>query len=85
MENTVILTYIINLINKILAMVFSTIKQVIVFIPNKLTAINNAVDKVINIPETADKTFTYVSKVTGATTGAAGAAKGSVDFIEAVL
>ena len=85
MENTVILTYIINLINKILAMVFSTIKQVIVFIPNKLTAINNAVDKVINIPETADKTFTYVSKVTGATTGAAGAAKGSVDFLEAVL
>ena len=85
MVNTVILTYIINLINKILAMVFSTIKQVIVFIPNKLTAINNAVDKVINIPETADKTFTYVSKVTGATTGAAGAAKGSVDFIEAVL
>ena len=84
MVNTVILTYIINLINKILAMVFLTIKQVIVFIPNKLTAINNAVDKVINIPETADKTFTYVSKVTGATTGAAGAAKGSVDFIEAV-
>jgi len=34
------------------------------FIPNKLIAINNNIDKIINLPETADKTFTYVTKVT---------------------
>jgi hypothetical protein len=39
---------------------------------------------IINLPDTDDKTFTYVSKVTGATIGAAGAAKGSVDLAEAI-
>ena len=38
------------------------------------------VNKVINLPTAADKRFTYVTKVMGATTGAA---KGSVDFAEA--
>ena len=42
------------------------------FIPNKLISINNNVDKLISLPETADKTFTYVTKVTGATTRAVG-------------
>ena len=65
-------------------MVLSTIKKVILFIPNKLTVINKNVNKIIDLPEAADKTFTYVTKVTGATTGAAGAAKGTVDFAEAV-
>lgn len=65
-------------------MVLPIIKKVVMFVPNKLIAINNNVNKIINLPETADKTFTYVTKVTGATTGAAGAAKGSVDFAEAV-
>jgi hypothetical protein len=54
------------------------------FIPNKLIAINNNVNKVISLPETADKTFTYVTKVTGASAGAAGLAKGSVDIAEAI-
>ena len=36
--------------------------------------------KVINLPETADKIFPYLTKVTRA----AAAAKGSVDFAEAV-
>ena len=54
------------------------------YVPNKVIAINDNVNKVINLPTAADKTFTYVTKVTGATTGAAGAAKGSVDFAEAV-
>ena len=54
------------------------------FIPNKLIAINKNVDKVINFPETADRTFTYVTKVTGATTGVPGAAKETVDFAQAV-
>jgi hypothetical protein len=65
-------------------MVLQIIKKVVMFVPDKLIAINNNVNKVINLPETADKTFTYITKVTGATTGAAGAAKGSVDFAEAV-
>ena len=60
------------------------IKEVVMFVPNKLIAINHNLNKVINLAETADKTFTYVTKVTGATTGAAGLAKGSVDFAEAV-
>jgi hypothetical protein len=65
-------------------MVFPILKNVILFIPKKLVAINNSVNKIINLPETADKTFTYITKVTGATTGAAGAAKGSVDLAEAI-
>ena len=36
------------------------------------------------MPTNADKTFTYVTKLTGATTGAAGAAKGTVDLAEAI-
>ena len=65
-------------------MVLSTIKKVILCIPKKLTVINKNANKIIDLPEAADKTFTYVTKVTGATTGAAGAAKGTVDFAEAV-
>ena len=38
----------------------------------------------VKISETADKTVTYVTKVTGVSTGAAGAAKGTVDMLEAV-
>ena len=45
-------------------MVLPILKKVIIFIPNKLIAINNNIDKIINLPETADKTFTYVTKVT---------------------
>ena len=41
-------------------------------VPKKLITINDNVNKIISFLETADKTFTYVSKVTGATTGAAG-------------
>ena len=42
-------------------MVLSTIKKVILFIPNKLTVINKNVNKIIDLPEAADKTFTYVT------------------------
>jgi hypothetical protein len=65
-------------------MVLSVFKKVVMFVPNKLVAINKNVDKVISLPENANKTFTYITKVTGATTGAAGAAKGSVDLAEAI-
>jgi len=66
-------------------MILPTIKKIVWFIPNKLIAINNNVNKIINLPETADRTFTYFTKVTGATTGAAGAAKGTVDLVEAIV
>ena len=62
-------------------MVFRIIKNVVMFVPNKLIAINENVNKIINLPTKVDKTFTYVTKVTGITTGAAGAAKGSADLV----
>lgn len=65
-------------------MVFSVLKKAVMFVPNKLTAINNSINKIVDFPNAADRTFTFVSKCTGVTTGAAGAAKGSVDFLEAV-
>ena len=77
-----ICVYIVTKIKNI--MVLSVFKKVILFVPNKLIRLNDSINKVINLPETTSKTFTYVTKVTGATTGAAGAAKGTVDFAEAV-
>lgn len=65
-------------------MVFRVIKNVVMFIPKKLISINENVNRVVNLPTNADKTFTYITKVTGATTGAAGAAKGTVDLAEAL-
>ena len=46
--------------------------------------LNDSSDNLVKISETADKTLTYVTKVTGVSTGAAGAAKGTVDILEAV-
>ena len=46
--------------------------------------VNDSTDNMVKISETADKTLTYVTKVTGISTGAAGAAKGSVDMLEAM-
>jgi hypothetical protein len=66
-------------------MVFQVIKKVMMYVPNKVMIINDNINKVVNLPTAADKTFTYVTKITGATTGAVGAAKGSVDFAEAVV
>ena len=42
-------------------MVLSIIKKVVMFVPDKLIAINKNVNKIIHLPETADKTFTYVT------------------------
>ena len=52
-------------------MVLGVIKKVIFFVPNKLVAINSSVNKVINFLETTEKTFPYLTKVIGATTGVA--------------
>lgn len=65
-------------------MIAPILKNIVMFVPKKLIALNNSVNKIINLPEAADKTFTYVTKVTGATTGVAGAAKGSIDLAEAI-
>ena len=46
--------------------------------------INDSTDNMVRITETADKSLTYITKVTGVSTGAAGAAKGTVDMLEAV-
>lgn len=65
-------------------MVFKIVKKAVIYIPNKLVTINKNINKVINFPETADKTFTYVTKVNGVATGVAGAAIRAVYFAEAV-
>jgi hypothetical protein len=46
--------------------------------------INDSTDKIVKISEIVDKTLTYVTKVTGISTGAAGAAKGTEYMLEAV-
>ena len=55
------------------------------FVSNKLIAVNKDVDKVINLFETVDKIFIYVTKITRATAGAAGAAKDSADVTEFII
>jgi hypothetical protein len=65
-------------------MTLPIIKRIVMFVPDKLISINKNVNKIINFPETADKTYTYTIKIVGATTGNASAAKGSVDFLEVI-
>lgn len=65
-------------------MVLPLLKKVIMFIPNKLITINDSVNKVIGFPDAVDKTYLYASKISGATTGAAGLGKGSIDLAEAI-
>ena len=65
-------------------MVFRVIRKIVMFVPDKFTAVNDNVNKISNLPTEVDKTFTYVTKFTGATTGAAGAAKGASDLVEAI-
>ena len=49
-----------------------------------LTNINSSTDNMVRISETADKALTYLTKVTGISIGTGGAAKGTVDMLEAV-
>ena len=49
-------------------MVFSVIKKILLFVPKKVISINNNINEIIILPEKVDKTFTYITKVTGATT-----------------
>jgi hypothetical protein len=54
------------------------------YVVGTVKSINDSTDNLVKISETADKTLTYVTKVTGVSTGAAGAAKGTVDMLEAM-
>jgi hypothetical protein len=45
---------------------------------------NESTDNLVKISEMADKTLTDVTKVTAISTGVSGAAKGTVDILEAV-
>lgn len=65
-------------------MVLRSLKRVVMFIPNKLTTINSDINQIISFPEKVDKTFTYFTKVTGVTTGAAAVAKGSVGLTKVI-
>jgi len=49
-----------------------------------VTNINEATDNMVKIIDTTDKTLTYGTKVIGILIGATGAAKGTIDMLEAV-
>ncbi len=63
---------------------FAKIGKILAFIPNKLIAINNSVNKAVGLTDKADKLYTHVTKLVGLSTGSAGVAKGSVDLAEAI-
>ena len=54
------------------------------FVTNKLISINKNVNKIINLTETVYKTVKYILKVIGNIVVVNVAAKGTVDFLEAV-
>lgn len=48
-------------------------------------SVNELLEAPLSIKKGSEKTFIFVTKITGATTGAAGAAKGSIDAAEAFM
>ena len=64
------------------------IVKVVTFVPRKLwnytKAINTLLESPTGIKDSADKGFEYATKMIGATTGAAGVGKGSIDVAEAL-
>jgi hypothetical protein len=48
-------------------------------------SLNEFLEAPLSIKKGTEKTFIFVTKITGATTGAAGAAKGSIDAAEALV
>lgn len=63
-------------------MVFTMFKIIAIFIPNKVIDINKNIDKTLS--ENAEKSYTYLTKLTGATGGGAGVSKGSIDLAESI-
>ena len=66
-------------------MAIGVIKKIVFFIPNKLRKLNSALDKILDLPEKAEKGYVLGTKVLGASTGAAQAGKGSIDLAEAIV
>ena len=64
------------------------IVQVATWIPRKFwkytKSINSALEAGTTIKDSATKGFEYTTKITGATTGSSGLAKGTVDVAEAI-
>jgi hypothetical protein len=62
--------------------------KILTWVPHKIwnytKSINIALEGGTTIKDATEKTYVYVTKLTGATTGAAGLAKGSSDLIEAI-
>ena len=44
---------------------FAKIGKILAFIPNKLIAINNSVNKAVGLTDKADKLYTHVTKLVG--------------------
>jgi hypothetical protein len=65
--------------NQIVRVVVWPIKTVFTYVKS----LNELLKAPLTIKEGSEKTFIFVTKITGATTGAAGAAKGSIDAAEA--
>jgi hypothetical protein len=65
-------------------MVLLIVKKIVMFVLNKIVAINQNIDKVISLPESTGKTFTYITKVTRALTSGAGIGKENVNLVEAI-
>ena len=63
---------------------FSILKKGIITVYDEIVNINISAGKLTGIKEPVSNGVKYVTKVTGATTGSMGAAKGTVDFVEAV-
>lgn len=67
----------------------SNFVKIVTFVPRKFwnytKSINVLLEAPTGIKESADKSFTYISKVVGATTGSCGLAKGTSDAIEAFV
>ena len=53
-----------------------------IFVPVvlKTAKINNETEKLLSVPKNVEKTFTYVTKLNGASTGVCGIAKSGVDL-----
>jgi hypothetical protein len=66
-------------------MAIAFLKKVVLFIPNKLVKINSAIEKVLGLPDKAEKGYVLGTKVLGAGTGAVQAGKGTVDLAEAIV
>lgn len=75
----------------------SVLKNILLYLPKKLIKLNfllkinsavdkaDKVDKVLDLPEKAEKGYVLGTKVLGAGTGAAQAVKGSSDLAEAIV